>query len=227
MRLSHRLVTVASCLSLAAARPSSPCAAPSTGRSPTRAVRGAPHHPDRDEPQPRPRREVGRERLTSSRTPRASTLSARSSRVCAAVSPHLPAAARLHRRPGAQGRGSHRGRGRWRSASHQTGLVAIGASVEKASSTDRYKGRNFTSFVQFAPTISTQPRTDNAGTGPSALTTDHRLRRAGREQRLLHQRGERERQLGGRTELHPVPRGGRGDQGRRREPAANGRDLCP
>jgi hypothetical protein len=46
-----------------------------------------------------------------------------------------------------------------------TGPVEIGASVEKALiDSIAAKGRNFTNFVQFAPTISTQPRTDNAGT---------------------------------------------------------------
>ena len=46
-----------------------------------------------------------------------------------------------------------------------TDQIAIGVAVDKALiDTIASKGRNFTSFVQLAPGISTQPRTDNAGT---------------------------------------------------------------
>ena len=46
-----------------------------------------------------------------------------------------------------------------------TDQIAIGVAVDKTLiDTISSKGRNFTSFVQLAPGISTQPRTDNAGT---------------------------------------------------------------
>ena len=46
-----------------------------------------------------------------------------------------------------------------------TDQIAVGVAVDKALiDTIASKGRNFTSFVQLAPGISTQPRTDNAGT---------------------------------------------------------------
>ena len=46
-----------------------------------------------------------------------------------------------------------------------TDQIAIGVAVDKTLIDNiSAKGRNFTSFVQLAPGISTQPRTDNAGT---------------------------------------------------------------
>jgi hypothetical protein len=46
-----------------------------------------------------------------------------------------------------------------------TDQIAVGVSVDKALiDAIASKGRNFTSFVQLAPGISTQPRSDNAGT---------------------------------------------------------------
>ena len=46
-----------------------------------------------------------------------------------------------------------------------TDQIAVGVAVDKALiDTIASKGRNFTSFVQLAPGISTQPRSDNAGT---------------------------------------------------------------
>jgi hypothetical protein len=47
----------------------------------------------------------------------------------------------------------------------KTGPVSVGAAVDKALiDTLASKGRNFTNFVELAPTISTQPRNDVAGT---------------------------------------------------------------